>query len=85
MERRRKYQVFVSSTFEDLREERERAVWEVLKCGHVPVGMENFSASDDRGWETISRTIDESDYYIVIVAGRYGSVCEGCRQELDGA
>jgi hypothetical protein len=69
-----KYQVFVSSTYDDLKEERKAVTWEVLKANHIPVGMENFAASDDRGWKTIQRAIDRSDYYVVIVAGMYGSV-----------
>src|SRR5258708_1629673 len=69
-----RYQVFLSSTFRDLRDEREAVARELLKADFTPVGMENFSASDDRGWETITRTIDLSDYYVLIVAGRYGSV-----------
>jgi hypothetical protein len=36
--------------------------------------MENFSAHPDRGWNIIKQTIDVSDYYIVIVAGVYGSI-----------
>jgi hypothetical protein len=71
---RPKYQVFVSSTFRDLRDEREAVSWAILKLDHIPVGMENFSASDGRGWDTIARTIDDSDYYVLIVGGRYGSV-----------
>jgi hypothetical protein len=35
--------------------------------------MENFTAADDRGWKTIQRTIDLSDYYVLILAGMYGS------------
>lgn len=71
---RPKYQVFVSSTFIDLHEERQRVTWEILKAGHIPVGMENFSALDDRGWKVINRTLDTTDYYILILAGRYGSI-----------
>jgi hypothetical protein len=69
-----KYQVFVSSTKQDLVEAREHLTWELLKYGFIPVGMENFSAQTDRGWKVIQRTIDLSDYYVVIVAGRYGSI-----------
>jgi len=36
--------------------------------------MEGFSATPDRGWDTITRTIDASDYYVVLIAGRYGSI-----------
>jgi len=71
---RPKYQVFVSSTFTDLHEERQAVTWEVLKARHIPAGMENFPATDDRGWQVIQRTIDASDYYVLLVAGRYGSM-----------
>ncbi|MFN2621632.1 MAG: DUF4062 domain-containing protein [Chthoniobacterales bacterium] len=45
-----------------------------LELGHIPVGMEMFSAADDRQRQLIQRQIDESDYYIVIAAHRYGSM-----------
>jgi hypothetical protein len=67
-------QVFISSTFEDLRSERESISWTILKLGHIPVGMENFSSMTDRGWEVIKNTIDNSDIYVLIVAGKYGSI-----------
>ncbi|MGQ0533285.1 MAG: DUF4062 domain-containing protein [Caulobacteraceae bacterium] len=68
-----RYQVFVSSTFEDLRAERQQVIQAILELGHIPVGMELFPASDDSSWGVIERAIAESDYYVVIVAGRYGS------------
>jgi hypothetical protein len=69
-----KYQIFVSSTYDDLKEERVSVIWEILKLENIPVGMENFSASNDRGWDTIQKTIDNSDIYILLLAGRYGSI-----------
>ncbi|MEN0086018.1 MAG: DUF4062 domain-containing protein [Leifsonia sp.] len=72
-----KYQVFISSTFDDLRDEREQVIKAVLEMGHIPVGMEMFSAADEEQWEIIKRHIDESDYYVVIVAHRYGSITDG--------
>jgi hypothetical protein len=72
-----KYQVFISSTYEDLKLERERVTRTVLEMGHIPVGMEMFSAADEEQWKIITRHIDESDYYVVIVAHRYGSVTGG--------
>jgi hypothetical protein len=70
----RKYQIFISSTYSDLHEERKAVTWAVLSARHIPVGMENFHATDDRGWQTIKSAIDESDYYVLILGGRYGSV-----------
>jgi hypothetical protein len=69
----KKYQVFISSTYEDLKEERQQAIKAVLEMGHIPVGMEMFSAADEDQWKLISRQIEASDYYLIIVAHRYGS------------
>lgn len=69
-----KYQVFISSTFEDLKEEREQVIKALLEMGHIPVGMEMFSAADEEQWGIIARQIEEVDYYAVIVSHRYGSV-----------
>lgn len=46
----------------------------LLEMGHIPVGMEMFSAADEQQWETIKKQIDQSDYYVVLVARRYGSM-----------
>lgn len=70
----KKYQVFVSSTYEDLKEERNEIFKAILEMGHIPVGMEMFSAADEEQWKVIARTIDSVDYYAVVVAHRYGSL-----------
>lgn len=72
-----KYQVFVSSTFTDLVDERRAVIESILNIGHIPVGMEAFQASNDSQWDYIKRRIDESDYYVLIVAERYGSELNG--------
>lgn len=70
----KKYSVFVSSTYEDLKEERQEVLNALLKMDCFPIGMEYFNASDKSQWEVIKSLIDECDYYILIIAGRYGSV-----------
>jgi len=70
----KKYQIFVSSTYHDLVEEREQVIKAILEMGHIPVGMEMFSAADEEQWKIIARQIDEIDYYVLLVAHRYGSV-----------
>lgn len=70
----KKYQIFISSTYQDLKDEREQVIKAVLEMGHIPVGMEMFSAADEEQWKIIARQIDEIDYYVIIVAHRYGSV-----------
>jgi hypothetical protein len=69
-----KYQIFVSSTFEDLKEERDLVIKAILEMGHIPVGMEMFSAGDEEQWKLIQRQIEDCDYYVVIAAHRYGSM-----------
>jgi hypothetical protein len=68
-----RYQVFVSSTYEDLHEERREVMQALLALDCIPTGMELFPAADDDSWTHIKRFIAGCDYYIVIVGGRYGS------------
>ncbi|MED2615405.1 hypothetical protein COF41_29865 [Bacillus toyonensis] len=72
----KKLQVFISSTFTDLEEERQTAVQAVLNAGHIPAGMELFKAADISQKETIKKWIEESDVYMLILGGRYGSIDE---------
>jgi hypothetical protein len=69
----KRYQVFVSSTFEDLQAERQEVMHALLELDCMPAGMELFPAANDEQWELIKRVIDDCDYYIVIVGGRYGT------------
>lgn len=71
---KRKLQIFVSSTFTDLVAERQAAVSAILKAGHIPAGMELFTSGDKSQMETIKKWIDESDVYMLILGGRYGSI-----------
>lgn len=70
----KKIQVFVSSTYTDLIEERQAAVEAILSSGNIPAGMELFSATDESQMTIIKRWIDESDVYMLILGGRYGSI-----------
>lgn len=70
----KKHQVFISSTFSDLKEERQAAVEAILTAGHIPAGMELFAAGDESQMDVIKRWIGDSDIYMLILGGRYGSV-----------
>lgn len=70
---KKKLQVFISSTYTDLIEERQAAVEAILDLEHIPVGMELFK-SGKKQMETIEKWIDESDIYMLILGGRYGSI-----------
>ncbi len=69
----KRYQVFVSSTFADLKEERQEVMQALLELDCIPAGMELFPAANEDQWTLIKKVIDDCDYYMVIVAGRYGS------------
>jgi len=70
----KRYQIFVSSTQADLRNERESIIIELTKVGYIAVGMEQFPATDEEQMDFIQPVIDDSDYYVVVIKGRYGSV-----------
>ncbi|MFR1830451.1 MAG: DUF4062 domain-containing protein [Clostridium butyricum] len=72
----KKLQVFISSTYIDLKEERQAAVEAILDSGNIPAGMELFKAGNETQLKTIERWIDESDVYLLILGGRYGSIEE---------
>jgi len=69
-----KYQIFLSSTFIDLKKERALVQETILGLYHLPIGMETFHADNDEQWEIIKETIDTSDLYIIIIGHRYGSL-----------
>lgn len=69
----KRYQVFVSSTYADLKQERRRVIQALMEMDCIPAGMELFPAADEEQWEFIRRVIDDCDYYLIIIGGRYGS------------
>jgi hypothetical protein len=72
----KKYQIFVSSTFKDLEIERNKVIQTILNMKHIPAGMESFPAIDEEQLKYIKKIIDNCDYYIIIIGGRYGSLTE---------
>jgi hypothetical protein len=69
----KRYQVFISSTYADLVEERRYVMQALMEMDCIPAGMELFPAIDEEQWEYIKKVIDECDYYLLIIGGRYGS------------
>ncbi len=76
----KRYQVFVSSTYTDLLEARAEVMQALLELDCMPAGMELFPAANQDQWNWIKRVIEESDYYLVILAGRYGSISAATAQ-----
>lgn len=63
----------MSSTYRDLIEERKSVIHALLELDCIPAGMELFPAADEDAWTLIREVIDDCDYYILILAGKYGS------------
>lgn len=73
----KRHSIFISSTFEDLKDERRAVQDVVISAGDFPVQMESFPAADEDQFEFIKALIDKCDYYVLIVAGRYGTPADG--------
>jgi hypothetical protein len=69
----KRHQVFVSSTYADLKDERQAVLRTLMELDCIPAGMELFPAADEDQLEFIKRVIDDCDYYLLIIGGRYGS------------
>lgn len=76
----KKLQVFVSSTYNDMILERQAAIEAILECGHIPAGMELFAADNKKQFEVIKRWIRNSDLFLLILGGRYGSIESGSKK-----
>ncbi|PPK77417.1 uncharacterized protein DUF4062 [Methylobacter tundripaludum] len=70
----KRYQVFVSSTFADLEDERKKVIQTLMELDCIPAVMEFFPATDEDQFEFIKRIIDDCDYYLLIIGGKYGSI-----------
>lgn len=73
----RRFQVFISSTFRDLQDERKKAISVVVDQHHIPIALENFAASHVTDFEVIEKSISDSQIYIVILGHLYGEVAPG--------
>lgn len=69
-----KHQIFISSTFDDLKKERQLVKDAILKLGEYPAGMESFGARTVEQWKVIEEEILNADYYVVVIGKRYGSI-----------
>lgn len=72
----KRYQVFVSSTYADLKDERSKVIQTLMEMDCIPAGMELFPAMDEEQFEFIKKVIDDCDYYLLILGARYGSIAE---------
>ncbi|MBD5441940.1 MAG: DUF4062 domain-containing protein [Treponema sp.] len=69
-----RYSVFLSSTFEDLKEIRKELSYSLFMNGYMVNNMEAFGARNSGVWEVIKESIADSDMLVMVIAGRYGSI-----------
>ena len=73
---RRKYQVFISSSFEDLKDARQELIKATLRKDHIPFGMEMLKAGSERSLDVIEKHIKSSDIFVIMVGARFGSLVD---------
>lgn len=67
--------VFVSSTFEDLKDHRASVRDAIRQLGAIDISMENFGARDERPKAECERLIrEDADVFVGIYAHRYGFI-----------
>jgi Domain of unknown function (DUF4062)/HEAT repeats len=74
--------IYVSSTFEDLREHRARVNEALCKLGHTDVAMEHYVAESRRPLARCLADVRASDLYVGVFAGRYGYVPPGSERSI---
>jgi len=74
--------VFISSTYEDLKEYRKAAIETVNKYKCVPLTMEHFGARDGGPVDESLDDVRECDIFVGIYAHRYGFVPKGSKKSI---
>lgn len=69
--------VYVSSTFDDLKEHRAQVRHALQRMGHEDVAMERYGAADQRPVEKCLEDVAACDLYLGVFAWRYGFVPGG--------
>ena len=57
----KRYQVFISSTYADLKDERSKVIQTIMELDCIPAGMELFPAIDNEHFDFIKKSIDDCD------------------------
>ncbi|WP_237738856.1 DUF4062 domain-containing protein [Alcanivorax hongdengensis] len=69
-----RYQVFISATYPDMQEARQALMVPLMDMGLMPTGFDSSAADGNTLLPVIQRMIEESDYFILLVGGRYGTL-----------
>jgi hypothetical protein len=68
----KKYLVYISSTLDDLKNERRDLVKLVAELGALPVTMDAFDINNPHEQKFIKKAVEESDYFLCITAHKAG-------------
>ncbi len=74
--------IFISSTYKDLKDYRERASLVIRKMGHNDIAMEYYGAEDKRPLDKCLEDVAACDLYIGIFAWRYGYIPHGHEKSI---
>lgn len=74
---KKRHEVFISSTSQDLSEAREAISDATIFCGHFPSSMEQFTAGTERDVDIIKEAIASADIFVILVGSRFGSEVQG--------
>jgi len=72
-----KYHIFIGSTLDDLKSERKELARMVMELGHIPVMADCLDVGDRNAHKFLQKTIEECDYFIALVAHKYGEADNG--------
>jgi hypothetical protein len=72
----RYYKAFISSTFRDLAPHRQQAMQAILRAGHMPVALENFTPETESKRKVITEALKKCQFYVIVLGYRYGSIPE---------
>ena len=74
--------VFLSSTFEDMKEYRKAIIDRIIKRRMVPICMENWGANANKVTSVITDEVKKADIYLGIFETRYGYVDENTNMSM---
>lgn len=74
--------VFLSSTFEDMKEYRKAIIDRIIKRRMVPICMENWGANANKVTSVITDEVKKADIYLGIFGTRYGYVNENTNMSM---
>lgn len=74
--------VYISSTYEDLKDERKEVAQAIRVIEHHAFGMEDYLASDQRPLDKCIEDVKSCDAYVGIIARRYGYVLESHEKSI---